>query len=41
MQEQKESLCGFDRVFDRCRTHDLKWRQEGVEAYLNQKCVRI
>ena len=37
MQEQKESLCGFDRVFDRCRTHDLKWRQEGVEAYLNQK----
>ena len=29
--------CEFDRELDRRKTHDLKWRQAGVEAYLGQK----
>lgn len=36
MQDAKQELCGFDREFDRAHTHDLKWRKEGVEAYLSQ-----
>ena len=35
--EQDRRLCEFDREFDRKSTCDLKWRQEGVAEYLNQK----
>lgn len=35
--QRQETICKFDREFKRQETHDLKWRQEGVEAYLNQK----
>lgn len=31
------SVCEFDREYDRRSTHDLKWKQAGVEAYLGQK----
>lgn len=36
MQEE-EQFFEFDREFDRKSTCDLKWRREGVVAYLNQK----
>ena len=32
----KSVMSEFDRELDRGRTHDLKWRKEGVDAYLGQ-----
>lgn len=37
MQETKAAGSEFDREYDRGSTHDLKWRKEGVDAYLGQK----
>lgn len=36
MKHKEEEFCEFEREFDRAGTHDLKWRKEGVEAYLSQ-----
>lgn len=33
---QKETPYDFNREYDRAHTHDLKWRKEGVEAYLGK-----
>lgn len=35
--EEGRQIWEFDREFDRKSTCDLKWRKEGVMAYLNQK----
>jgi len=35
MESREREMCEFDRRFDRQNTHDLKWRREGVEAYLS------
>lgn len=32
---QKNNLEEFDRRYDRSKTNDLKWRKEGMAAYLN------
>lgn len=36
MKHKEEEFCEFEWEFERAGTHDLKWRKEGVEAYLSQ-----